>query len=140
MSLRLVKVPCSLLLRTYWFYFWTTYYPYTVKTVTSTETTTSTVWSVYETDSNEASSSLSSSAEMYTFSTPYSATYLKSSSRPVPLATGAASSPTTTFSTSNEGGGFGLGGNSASGVSANEHVALMGAILAGLVGGLAFGL
>ncbi|KAJ5659652.1 hypothetical protein N7507_006103 [Penicillium longicatenatum] len=80
----------------YWFYFWTSYSPYTVQTVTSTETTTTTIWSAYATDSADARESFSYSVDLHSFYTPYTATYLESSTDPVPIATGAAGTPTAT--------------------------------------------
>ena len=124
--------------RTYWFYYWTSYSPYTVKTVTSTQMMTTTIWSVYETNSAEASSSFAAIAESYTFSAPYYATSLKASTDPVTLASNGFSTPTST-SSSGEGSSLTVGG-SASGLSTNEFAALAGAGFAALIAALAFGL
>lgn len=121
--------------RTYWFYFWTSYYPYTVQTVTSTETTTSTIWSVYATNSAEASESLSYSVESYSFSTPYSATYLESSTSAVPLSTGGVTGLPPISSVPNGPGGS---LNSVSGAPDDDRfVMLMGMVAAGVVGAVA---
>lgn len=105
--------------------------------MTSTETTTSTIWSVYATNSADASESLSSSVESYSFSTPYSATHLESSTSPVPLSSGVFSSPTSIPSSPNGAGGV---PNSASGVSDDRLVLLMGMMGAGLIGAVALAL
>ncbi|KAJ5732535.1 hypothetical protein N7493_004016 [Penicillium malachiteum] len=117
----------------YWFYFWTSYSPYTVQTVTSTETTTTTVWSAYATDSYDADESFTLSIELYTFYTPYSATSLKSSTDPVPIATGAAGTPTAT-------GIAHSGVGAATSVHVNKWVPIGCALFGGLMGVLAFGL
>lgn len=124
--------------RTFYFYFWTSFAPYTVQTVTSTLTTTTTILSVYVTDLADAKSSFSSSISSFTASPPYSATSLKSSTNPVPIHTGA-SAPTGSTS-SNQGGNRPGGANAASVVAADIKVILTGTILAALVGGLALGL
>ncbi|KAJ6017512.1 hypothetical protein N7451_000891 [Penicillium sp. IBT 35674x] len=120
---------------TYWFYFWTSYSPYTVQTVTSTETTTTTIWSVYATDSAEASESFSYSASLYSYYPPYTATYLESSTDPVPIATGAAGTPTATA-----GNGRILGDGAASTMSIRAWVPWAYATFGVLAGALAFGL
>ncbi|KAJ6014497.1 hypothetical protein N7540_009088 [Penicillium herquei] len=121
--------------RSYWFYFWTSYSPYTVQTVTSTETTTTTVWSAYATDSYDADESFTLSIELFTLYTPYSATSLKSSTDPVPIATGAAGTPT---ATGNAGSHSGVG--AATSVHVNKWVPIGCAVFGGLMGVLAFGL
>lgn len=134
--------------RTYWWYFWTTYYPYSEKTVTSTRTSTRTVWSAYETALSEARSSFSRSIESYTFSTPYSATYLKSSTSAVPLNTASSTSATQT-SASDSGSSPNQVGEAndftgrvdvASGVSVNIILVWTCAFMAVAIGGLAIGL
>ncbi|KAJ5125476.1 hypothetical protein N7448_004796 [Penicillium atrosanguineum] len=123
---------------TYWFYYWTSYSPYTVKTVTSTQTTTTTIWSAYETNSAEASSSFAAKSESYTFSAPYYATSLKASTDPVKLASNGFSTPT---STSSSGQGSSLTvGDSATGVSTNSFAVVAGAGFVALIAALAFGL
>ncbi|KAJ5295967.1 hypothetical protein PENANT_c001G02167 [Penicillium antarcticum] len=130
---------------TYWFYFWTSISPYTVRTVTSTSTTTTTVWSVYMTDSDEATSSLRSKSSSYSFSVPYWATSLSSSSEPVTIST-ADPTPSATSGPS----GDDTGGNSASDITSTfgdsaplvsvSTTGVMAAVLAAAIGGLAFGL
>lgn len=137
--------------RTYWYYYWTSFAPYTMKTVTSTETTTTTIWSAYATASAEASESF----EYYItarLTPPYSATSLKSSTNSVPISTGssdtdtatATATTTTTFlrAGGDDTGSSGNGGvNSAPGASSvSGFMTLIGAIAACLIGGLAFGL
>ncbi|KAJ5769958.1 uncharacterized protein N7511_002009 [Penicillium nucicola] len=130
---------------TYWFYFWTSFSPYTVRTVTSTTTTTHTVWSVYMTDSEEASASLSSKSSRYSFSTPYSATSLKSSSDPVTISTADSTPSATSVSSDGTSGSSGSDVTSPFGGSAIASVSVsitgvMAAFLAAAIGGLAFGL
>ncbi|OGE55566.1 hypothetical protein PENARI_c004G05215 [Penicillium arizonense] len=127
---------------TYWFYFWTSIPPYTVQTVTSTYTTTRTIWSVLETNSAEASASLSSKSARYTFSVPYSATSLKSSLEPVTLSTADATPSATSINSggnSGSGSGTSVFGGSAVSVSVSA-TGVMAAVLAAAIGGLAFGL
>ncbi|KAJ5172971.1 hypothetical protein N7492_005564 [Penicillium capsulatum] len=134
---------------TYWWYFWTSYSPYTEKTVTSTRTSTRTVWSAYETARADARSSFSRSIKSYTFSTPYSATYLKSSTSAVPLNTGVIASSTSSSSSSNtdsvsnmvgDANGFPSKPDVASGVFVNEMLVWTCALMAMAMGGLAIGL
>lgn len=120
---------------TFWYYFWTSYSPYTVSTVTSTKTTSTNVWSVYASDSAMASRSFEYSAEVFTQSIPYSATYLESSTDAVPLNTGGGDLPTATA----------LSGDiphkdAATSVSVNRWVPWACALFGGLMGVLAFGL
>ncbi|CAI7614777.1 unnamed protein product [Penicillium bialowiezense] len=129
---------------TYYYYFWTSHVPYTVQTVTSTRTSTTTVWSVYATNSLEATVELISSSRDYTFSAPYSATSLRASSEPVTVSTGAAS-PTSTSSTNDDevsgSGSPGMFPASAAGVGFSvSATGLMAAALVAAIGGLAFGL
>ncbi|KAJ5086773.1 hypothetical protein NUU61_008080 [Penicillium alfredii] len=131
----------------YYFYYWTTSTSttYTIRTITSTRTTTSTIWSVYETDRADAASYLSSRSRSYTFSAPYAATSLISSTDPITLGTadntGVDGSVPTTLPTTNQAGElFGDGTSSAAEVPAHGVVALVGVVLAGVVGALAFGL
>ncbi|KAJ5700559.1 hypothetical protein N7536_003572 [Penicillium majusculum] len=126
---------------TYWFYYWTSYAPYTVQTVTSTTTSTRTVWSVYATNRADATSSLSRSSARYSFSTPYEATSLKSSTAPVTLSTGAAA-PSATVSDSTDdtiAASPVIGASSAESVSVSG-TGILAAVLVAAVGGLAFGL
>ncbi|KAJ5597497.1 hypothetical protein N7537_007581 [Penicillium hordei] len=126
---------------TYWFYYWTSYAPYTVQTVTSTTTSTRTIWSVYATDRAEATSSLSRKSSSYSFSTPYEATSLKSSTAPVTLSTGAAA-PSATVSDSTDdtvAAGPVIGASSAESMSVSG-TGILAAVLVAAVGGLAFGL
>lgn len=123
--------------RTFYFYFWTSFAPYTVQTVTSTLTTTTTILSVYVTDSADARSSFSSSIRSLSSDIPYSATSLKGSTNPVTIHTGV-SAPTSGSSSSNQGGQPGV--NAASHVPVDINVILMGTALAAVVGGLALGL
>jgi hypothetical protein len=137
--------------RTYWYYYWTSIAPYTVRTVTSTETTTTTIWSAYATASAEASESF----EYYitaSLTPPYSATSLKSSTDSVPLstdssdttgaATATAAATTLLHSGGDDTGSSGNGGSSGAAVSRSVggFVPFIGAIAACIVGGLAFGL
>lgn len=136
--------------RTYWWYFWTTYYPYSEKTVTSTRTSTRTVWSAYETALSDARSSFSRSIDSYTFSTPYSATYLKSSTGAVPVNTEAiatassaptsSSEPESAPNQAGEANDFTGKVDAASGVSVNGLLAWTCAFMAVAIGGLAVGL
>lgn len=127
-----------MMFRTYWTYYWTSYYPYTVKTVTSTERTTTTVWSAYETDSAEANSLFAARAANYTYSAPNYATSLRASTAPVTLVSDGFSTPTST-SSSGEGSSLTVG-SSASGLSINGFVALASAGFAAFIAALAFGL
>lgn len=140
----LLKVYC----RTYWYYYWTSFSPYTVKTVTSTKTTTTTRWSAYATASAEASESFEYFITAR-LTPPYSATSLKSSTDPVTIST--RSSDTTTASATNtisiplandDTGSSNNGGVNGAPVGhyANGAIALTGAIAACIIGGLAFGL
>ncbi|KAJ5138445.1 uncharacterized protein N7515_003293 [Penicillium bovifimosum] len=85
----------STIVWTYWSYYWTSWYPYTERTVTSTKTTTYTVWSVYASNGAEATSSLAAESSRYNFEPPFTATYLSASTDPVTLYTGGAA-PTAT--------------------------------------------
>lgn len=93
---------------------------------------------MYQTDSAEASSSLAARAERYTFSAPYSATYLKTSD-PVTLVSDGFPTPTSTSYSSGGDNSLTQEG-STSGVSANGVVALAGASFAALIGVVAFAL
>ncbi|KAJ5505492.1 hypothetical protein PEX1_001920 [Penicillium expansum] len=126
---------------TYWYYYWTSYAPYTVRTVTSTTTSTRTIWSVYETNRAEATSSLSRKSTRYSFSTPYEATSLKSSTEPVTLSTGA-SAPSATASDSTDeivSAGPVIGASSAESVGVSG-TGILAAVFIAAIGGLAFGL
>ena len=95
----------------------------------------------YATNRAEATSSLSRSSARYSFSTPYEATSLKSSTAPVALPTGAAA-PSATVSDSTDdtvSAGPVIGVSSAESVSVSG-TGILAAVLAAAVGGLAFGL
>lgn len=138
-------------IRTYWWYFWTTYSPYTAKTVTSTRTSTRTIWSAYETASADAEASFSRSIESYTFSTPYSATALMSFTDPVTIVTRTTSSsssePTETSTSSSaetdtqlRAGGDSTVPGSANAVIPSGLMAWTCIVVAVAMGGLAVGL
>ncbi|KAJ5504037.1 hypothetical protein N7463_006911 [Penicillium fimorum] len=133
---------------TYWFYYWTSSAPYTIQTVTSTKTRTRTIWSVYATNGLEATSSLEDRSSSYTYFPPYSATSLKSSTDPLTLSTGATATARAAGDVTDQvtGSGSSIGGASLDpGTDAAVNVGvsrtgILGAILAAIITGLAFGL
>ena len=108
-----------------------------MSTVTSTETTTTDTWSVYATNSAEAHSSFSYSSDHYTFSTPYSATYLQASTGIVPSST--AESTGLHAGDGNLGQGSGAG-NAANSVLPSGSFLIMSVGFAAAIGILAVGL
>ncbi|KAJ5138444.1 uncharacterized protein N7515_003292 [Penicillium bovifimosum] len=139
---------------TYWSYYWTSFYPYTQRTVTSTETTTYTVFSVFAKNSAEAVSWILAESSKYNFQPPFTATYLSASTHPASLytVTEAAAPTATSLSSSDTGLHNGvepgedngvIPGTGAPGGAAGLRISGTGvlvAILIAAVGGLAFGL